>query len=338
MTAYKYQTKKGIRWEYLCNYVDFDGTKKQKHKQGFLTKKEALQAEREFLSTKRFDDKTTFRTVAELYKKEKFKDFRENSRIAVNSALTVFDDLLDTPLSQFNEDLLKKHLSNTEMANNTKRTYCSVMARIYRYGAEKCGLPKESITIHMTSNKRDYKIYTLEEYQKFRQYLEPMSLVFFDLLYFTGIRKGEAMALDASDIKDRIIINKSIDPRGEITPPKTESSIRTIAVPDFLKKELDDYIATLPNYPHQPLFPVSTCYFKRVHDKAEKLSGLHHIRIHDFRHSHASYLISQGVNVADISRRLGHSSIGITLNTYAHLYKDHDEDIASMLEKSVKNP
>ena len=338
MTAYKYQTKKGVRWEYLCNYVDFDGTKKQKHKQGFLTKKEALQAEREFLQTKRFDDKTTFRTVAELYKYEKFKDFKENSKIAVISALTAFDGILDMPLSAFDEDLLKKHLSNVGISQNTKKSYCSVMARIYKFGAEKCKLPKDQITIHMTTTKREYKIYTLEEYQKFRQYLEPMSLVFFDLLYFTGLRKGEAMALDASDVKDRIHVYKSIDPRGEITTPKTQSSIRTIAVPEFLRKELDDYIATLPNYPHQPLFPVSTCYFKRVHDKAERLSGLHHIRIHDFRHSHASYLISQGVNVADISRRLGHASIGITLNTYAHLYKDHDDDIASMLEKSVKNP
>lgn len=336
MTAYKYQTKKGIRWEFLCNYVDFDGTKKQKHKQGFLTKKEALQAEREFLSAKRFDDKTTLRTVAELYKYDKFDSLKENSRRSVLSALSVFDGILDAPLPDITEDVLKQHLSKLELSQNSKRQYCAIIKRIYKYGAERCGLPKLSVSI--SAQKRDYKIYTLEEYQLFRTYLEPIGVIFFDLLYFTGIRKGEAMALDIQDIGDRIKITKSIDPSGTITTPKTPSSIRTIAVPEFLKKELAEYISTLPDNPHQPLFPVSSNYFARIHRKAEKMSGLHHIRIHDFRHSHASYLISKGVNISDISRRLGHSSIGITMNTYAHLYRDHDDDIANMLEKSVKNP
>ena len=64
-------------------------------------------------------------------------------------------------------------------------------------------------------------------------------------------------------------------------------------------------------------------------------AGLPHIRIHDFRHSHASLLANEGINIQEIARRLGHAKIEMTWNTYAHLYPRESERSLSVLNKVV---
>ena len=63
-----------------------------------------------------------------------------------------------------------------------------------------------------------------------------------------------------------------------------------------------------------------------------KKAGLLHIRIHDFRHSHASLLANEGINIQEIARRLGHSKIEQTWNTYAHLYPREEERAIKILD------
>ncbi|MDR1630653.1 MAG: tyrosine-type recombinase/integrase [Oscillospiraceae bacterium] len=66
-----------------------------------------------------------------------------------------------------------------------------------------------------------------------------------------------------------------------------------------------------------------------------KTAGIKNIRIHDFRHSHASLLANEGINIQEIARRLGHSKIEITWNTYAHLYPREEERAIAILNKIV---
>ncbi|MGN0148785.1 MAG: tyrosine-type recombinase/integrase [Clostridia bacterium] len=68
---------------------------------------------------------------------------------------------------------------------------------------------------------------------------------------------------------------------------------------------------------------------------AEK-AGLKKIRIHDFRHSHASYLANNGINIQEIARRLGHSKVDITWNTYSHLYPKEEDRAVAVLENIEK--
>lgn len=60
--------------------------------------------------------------------------------------------------------------------------------------------------------------------------------------------------------------------------------------------------------------------------KYAELAGIKKIRIHDFRHSHASLLANEGINIQEIARRLGHSKIEITWNTYSHLYPREENE------------
>jgi len=75
---------------------------------------------------------------------------------------------------------------------------------------------------------------------------------------------------------------------------------------------------------------------KRVLDRA----GLEGVSLHTLRHTHASILIYQGVDIKAISRRLGHENITITLQTYGHLLPGQDERAAAMMDEfhaSLKN-
>ena len=79
-----------------------------------------------------------------------------------------------------------------------------------------------------------------------------------------------------------------------------------------------------------PLSPMGIDYhFKR----AVKESGVKPIRIHDLRHSHATWLINNGVNIVAVSRRLGHASIEQTLKTYTHLLRESENDLITAIEK-----
>ena len=62
-------------------------------------------------------------------------------------------------------------------------------------------------------------------------------------------------------------------------------------------------------------------------------AGLHHIRIHDFRHSHASLLANSGINIQEIARRLGHSNVQITWERYSHLYPQESERALQILNQ-----
>lgn len=62
-------------------------------------------------------------------------------------------------------------------------------------------------------------------------------------------------------------------------------------------------------------------------------ADLPHIRVHDFRHTHATLLVNEGINIQEIARRLGHSNVEITWNTYSHLYPREEERAVSVLDK-----
>ena len=67
--------------------------------------------------------------------------------------------------------------------------------------------------------------------------------------------------------------------------------------------------------------------------KHETLAGLHHIRLHDLRHSHASLLIELGFSALLVSERLGHENVSTTLDIYSHLFPSKQSEVADKLEK-----
>lgn len=144
---------------------------------------------------------------------------------------------------------------------------------------------------------------------------------------YTGMRLGEIMALQWSDIdqiKQTININKSYDYISKkIKPPKNESSKRVIYVSKALLNILND----LKQNNHKFIFaksnnklPSNTAINHALQNRLKKANiskrGFH---FHSLRHCHVAYLVAHHVDWYEISKRLGHSNIGITMDTYSYM-------------------
>lgn len=139
----------------------------------------------------------------------------------------------------------------------------------------------------------------------------------------TGLRIGEVLALSPSDVDYKnktITVNKTKLENGQITPPKTLSSIRTIEVSDYILKILLDFSST-----SKFIFKVS---YRTILNALQPLN----INSHIFRHTHVALLIEQNVPIKVISERLGHSEISTTLNIYTHVTENMKVDLRKKLE------
>ncbi|MBT2284259.1 site-specific integrase [Paenibacillus polymyxa] len=185
-------------------------------------------------------------------------------------------------------------------------------------------------------------VWTSEQLTQFLHYTEPYRYHMIILLAATcGLRRGEAIALrwEDVDLKARTLTVKQSYTRGEkghiFQEPKTAAGIRTMAIPDVtmtaLKKQkvmqAEDKLASGPKYNDHGLIsqtkhglPISPYYFEARWLDLLRRSGLPKIRFHDLRHTHASLLLKQNVHPKIVSERMGHSSVGITLDRYSHTY------------------
>ncbi|MCD8201341.1 MAG: site-specific integrase, partial [Clostridia bacterium] len=164
---------------------------------------------------------------------------------------------------------------------------------------------------------------------------------FFELLFYSGARKGEISALTTSDVEKRgdvyaIKISKNASRRHDgkgimVTPPKTYASNRTVTLPECLTKELGEYLEGKEGYLFGGNAPADTTSYSLAFASAIKKTGVTRIRMHDLRHSHASILIAAGVPVTSVSKRLGHSTPKTTLDVYSHCLEKGEEEVLSVL-------
>ena len=165
---------------------------------------------------------------------------------------------------------------------------------------------------------------------------------FFRFLFYTGCRKGEALALTKDCVfieQNKVKINKSLtrkvhDATYKITTPKNKQSNRTIIIPAFVTEELNNLMSKSDgDFVFGGKEPLKDRTVDRQFQNAIKAAGIKKIRIHDLRHSHASYLVSQGCSIVSVSKRLGHKDTKETLNTYSHFLPQDEEVMKNLLER-----
>ena len=174
------------------------------------------------------------------------------------------------------------------------------------------------------------------------------------LTIFTGVRLGELMGLEWQDVdfKNGIIsINRSsqyLSDMGVFTKvPKTESSIREIAIPEFIISLLEEYKLWYEEQKsiYGELWTDSDRLFVQADGKPMHPStiskwfvkyvgqiGLPVINFHGLRHTNASLLVAQNIDIAVISARLGHAQISTTLDFYLHPLLSHNRKAGYALE------
>ena len=211
---------------------------------------------------------------------------------------------------------------------------------IYKDVSLKVSLPQ--------SQKKEKRSLSNEEKAIFEKAkLTQRERVFVDLLYYTGVRRGEALALTVKDIdfkNRRLIINKNLvikDGESHLkNSPKTNAGNRSIPLPAKLLSELQEYIAHAKNiylFTMKSGEPMTKSSFRRfwynILDKMNVAAGgdefsrsdtairliAKDVTPHIFRHTYATNLYYAGIDVKTAQRLLGHSSIQVTLEIYTHL-------------------
>lgn len=151
----------------------------------------------------------------------------------------------------------------------------------------------------------------------------------------TGLRRSELFGLKWEDIGENyIVVNKTrqkVKNKMVVLPCKTQSSVRKISIPDSLISHLKKYY--MEHMDTEFIFETIdydalTAWFR---DWIVR-KGLPKITFHDLRHTHATLLLSQGVDIKTISKRLGHANISTTLDTYTHVLDELDQKASDVME------
>lgn len=360
MPAYKEKNTWTARFYYQTN----SGERKQKKKRGFARKGDAIKFEQEFLLTLQGSPEITFKALLDDYMEDSSHRLREttmaNKKHLIDTKILPF--FKDMPINQIDSLKIRKWQNwllkqETKQGKKLSQTYIKTInnqiSAVLNYAVKFYNL--SSNPIHKTGsigkkNADSMKFWTLDEFNQFIEIVSSKiaSKLIFNLLFWTGMRSGELLALTLNDF-DRdagtVNINKSyarLDGKDIVNPPKTPNSIRTITLPSFIFDILDEYVNSFYEYePNERLFIYTKYYLKHEMNRGVKHSGVKNIRIHDLRHSHASLLIEMNCSPILIKDRLGHEDIQTTLNTYSHLYPNKQEEVATQLndlynDKTIK--
>ena len=349
MPAYK--DEKTGKWFAKFYYTNWQGIKKQKWKRGFATKKEALGFERDFLEKQSANPDMTFQNLYEIYMEDMAARLKQSTLLTKKAVLQthILPFFGSKPINEIKaSDVRRWQAKLMSSPNNYSQTYLKKIntelnsiinyaKRFYDLNTNLCG--KAGTIGKAKAEEMDY--WTYDEYIAFREGVKDKSLSYicFEVLYWTGMREGELLALSPADIdldNKTISINRTyqrIEGKDVFTSPKTRKSKRKIPIPDFLCQELSDYI--LSRYmldADERLFPVTKSYLSHEMIRGCKNTGVKKIRIHDIRHSHASLLINQGCDALMLADRLGHEKVSTTLNTYSHLFPHKQQELVHSLE------
>lgn len=252
----------------------------------------------------------------------------------------------------------QEKLIASQMANKSINNIMIILKCIFRKAVEENAMsfnPSDNVK-NLRKTTKQMKFWTPDEFKQFLSLIEEEDFLFrafYSTAYLTGMRCGEMLALNWTDIdpyRREINVYKSLSyNRSElvIAEPKTRSSIRRISVNSKLLLLLDEwkekqkYLFDRLRMTHTDqthIFqykdvPPTKDRFSRKIKLICKDSDLDPIRLHDLRHSHVALLIHQKEDYATIKERLGHASIKTTIDVYGHLYPNKQQETADRLDE-----
>ena len=343
-------------------YHPITGKQIQKYRSGFATKKEAREEYSKLIlsSAKELDEKkkmVSFQTFTEetylpWYKTQVKESTYLNRYSTIQKHFAYFYKMATDEIEPIHVQSWQ-----LELAKQFSPNYIHVAQGLLSLAFDRAivlGIAKKNpsrMIGNIKSKKTQVNFWTLEEFQKVisllykGDYYEHYLFISFWLLFMTGMRIGEAAALLWSDIDfdtgllsiTKTMYYKSMDDFKPVEP-KTQASVRTIYIDKDTIRELKawqevqkkvlkncDYVLSYNG------IPTSKHTLPRALEKLAELAGVHRIKIHALRHSHASLLISMGENPLLIKERLGHEKIQTTLGTYGHLYPNTNLEVANKL-------
>ena len=348
---------------YKCegSYIDANGSQKRYHKRGFATADEAKEWERVFLleSTTGISSNMTVNDLYVKFMDQKKLVIRERTFYQTDLSFKKhilpvlgnikLSNLTLEKIEKYQHDLLTVNKQNGEvLKNSTLELIQKELKSLLAFAYEKSYIKNMHIlsfkkVINIDESKKEVDFWQPEEFYKFIEVVDDIVyLTLFNVLYWCGLRIGEALALNWNDIdfnKKTIRINKSYsDYKHRITNPKTQNSYRTVIMPDkcfdAVSKlfEHDKQIIGFDNQKYIFHFekPLNQDTIKNRKDRWIAKANVKRIRIHDLRHSHVSLLINLGFSAFDIAKRLGHS-VDMVNNVYGHWFQNAQNKMVDKL-------
>jgi len=352
-------------WYAMFYAKDYKGVNKKYKKTGFKKKKEAQEYEYEFKKKISKSVNMSFNSLYELY----FEDYKKRHKpTAINTVetffrlhiLPFFDNIEISKINSYmirewqNEMLEKKNENGKLFSENSKANIYAALKSMFNWAAKYQGLnenPCKNLgAFGSKKNRSEMKIWSVDNFNKFINLLEIKnkekdgkytdSIIIFKILFWTGLRIGEVLALTFYDIdlKEKFIdVNKTIshiNKKDYITTPKTLGSVRKVILPENLILDLKLYFSKFEKQKiskSERIFNLKKSQLRYILEKCSIQAEVEKIRLHDFRHSHASYLLFIQADITAISKRLGHDNLQTTINTYSHLYKDANKQLMKKL-------
>lgn len=340
--------QKPTGWEY-CVYLGLDeqGKKKYKRKSGFKTKKACEKAAIEVQNNDNIKPSyKTFDDICQLYLKDcEIRFLRKTTIYTYNSQINFFKK----HFAQYHVDIKKINQQNIinfiiKCKSITQKSFTRLMITrlkiIFSFASKHKYIDKDIfININLPPIHRiTKKIWSNKDLDNYLPLLT--NFKYYDiiiLLLETGLRRSELCGLtwDCVDLDRGIItINKSCVNIGKkciINPPKTRSSIRSIILlqhsinifKTLSVNKKSEYVFYDPKNYSKPLNPAKVCQAFKAFIKKNKMK---YISLHDLRHIHATLLLNNNIDYKMLSKRLGHSNVAFTLQTYTHILPDHEID------------
>lgn len=206
----------------------------------------------------------------------------------------------------------------------------------------------ETVTRHIIEEKDEITIITNEEFMQFMQVIDDEEIEdlidrsLFSVLYWCGLRIGEALALNVGDLdlkKKTLTVNKNYDTKNRILTTTKTSNSRIVDIPDKCLIELQALINRYNTLKHKKSFALFGLRKRLSKSSLERRKALYiekadvpYFTFHELRHTHVSTLINLGMRDIDIAKRLGHS-VEMVNNTYGHLFESDKQNMMEKLNK-----
>lgn len=357
-------TKDGRNWVVDLTYKDYLGRRKRYHSKKFATRREAKDHEAEYKTTIKnqteFDDITFEELIDEHYKYQLDK-VKTTTLTNYRNMKPYLEPLFKLKIQTFNirhYEMWRQFMNEKKISTRYKNGVYKYLKAVMNFGTKWYDINFVKVYNKMSNfnnpneRRKEMQFYTPEEFQQFLSVENDIKYICaFQTLFYCGLRNGELRGLTWNDInfkKSILSINKAVTKvpnefTGKpytVSSPKTSSSYRTIPIPNFLLRYLEElYDESSKFYDFNDNWYVfgdidplpETTLRSRKTENAVK-AKVKDIRIHDFRHSCASLLIDNGANITLVAKYLGHSKIDETLNTYSHMYQNRLENIVTLIE------
>jgi len=299
MPCYK-DTERGS-WYCKFNYTDWTGKNRQKLKRGFITKKEAAAWERNFLEQQQGNPDMTFQALHDLYMADiglhlkestvKGREHRFRNHILPYFADKPINEIKPADIRKWQGIILEKGFRPTY-----QKTLNEQLNMLFHFAKKYYGLKTNPCTAagmigKSKSGRMDF--WTQSDFNAFISCVKkPETRLALQILFYTGLRLGEMMALNPNtdiDLMNRTLtVSKTYrreHGRDIITTPKTENSNRIVTLPSFLVELIKDYMSHIYDIQsRERLFLFTRSKIRLAMDKGCQQTGIKRIRIHDLRH------------------------------------------------------